>query len=83
MFFVPYVGLVPGMIGLPLTLFHGTPGLEIATILGIRDSGKIVKGNEHRVIGLINALVWGVVYGVIGFGIDRYRKARYPNPGKA
>jgi hypothetical protein len=76
MFFVPYVGFVPGMIGLPLALLHGTPGFDIATILGIRDSGKVISGNEHFLIGLINALVWGVVYGVIGFGIDRYREAR-------
>lgn len=83
MFFVPYVGLVPGMIGLPLSLFHGAPGFEIATVFGLRDARTVVSGNEHLVIGLINALFWGTVYGVSGFGIDRYRKARKPNATKA
>ncbi len=57
MFSVPYVGFVPGIIGLPLALLHGTPGFDVATILGIRDSGKVVSGNEHLLIGLINVLV--------------------------
>ena len=83
MFFVPYVGLVPGMIGLPLSLFHGAPGFEIATVLGLRDARTVVSGNEHLVIELINALFWGVVYGVLGFGIDKYRKVRGPNAAKA
>lgn len=83
MFFVPYVGLVPGMIGLPLSLFHGAPGFEIATFLGLRDARSVVSGNEHLVIGLLNALFWGVVYGFLGFGIDRYRKVRGSNAAKA
>lgn len=76
MFFVPYVGLIPGLIGLPLSLFHGAPGFEIATVLGLRDVHTVVSGKEHLTIGLINALFWSVVYGVFGYAIDRYRKIR-------
>ncbi len=83
MAFVHFVGFVPGMIGLQLTLLHDAPRFDIPTILGLRESGKVVRGNEHLVIGMINGLVWGVVYGVIGFGIDKYRKARQLNTGNA
>jgi hypothetical protein len=83
MFYVPYVGFVPGMIGLPLSLFHGAPGFEIATVLGLRAARTVASGNEHLEIWLINALFWGVVYGALGFGIDRYRKGRGPSVAKA
>jgi len=79
MFFVPYVGLIPGLIGLPLSLIHGAPGFKIATVLGLRDVHTVVSGNEHLTIGLINALFWSVVYGVLGCAIDRYRKIRRSN----
>ncbi|KPJ61594.1 MAG: hypothetical protein AMJ46_00360 [Latescibacteria bacterium DG_63] len=72
-YFIPLIGFVPGMIGLLLTFFHEPPGLRVATFLGLRDSKAVGGGLEHVQIQIINGIIWGVVYGLIGQGIDTYR----------
>lgn len=71
-FFIPYIGLVPGMIGLALTMFHGSPGFHLAQSLGIIPLG-VVEGIGHFYIEVINGLIWAVAYGCLGWIADWFR----------
>lgn len=76
LFAVPYVGIVPGLIGLPLSLVHGTPGFQFATVLGLRDAGTVVYGVQHVTIEFLNGLFWMAFYGAGGHLLDRFRARR-------
>lgn len=69
-YYIPVVGLIPGMMGLISTMFHSWPGYDIVTYLGLRDPRTVVEGIQHIEIELFNALIWVPVYGIIGFIID-------------
>jgi hypothetical protein len=64
---LPLAGL--GILGLMLTLLHGAPGFYLATILGLRGSG-VVHGFQYVYIEFLNAVVWAVAYGAIGWALD-------------
>lgn len=72
-FFIPIIGLVPGIIGLISAMFHGTPGFTMATWLGIREGRTVVNFTEGISIEIINGIFWGVIYGIVGFGVDLLR----------
>lgn len=72
-FFIPYVGLVPGILGLMSSMFHGAPGYTLAVTLGIIPSRQVVSGVGHIYLTAIDAAVWAVVYGGLGWLIDRVR----------
>jgi hypothetical protein len=76
LYFVSYLGFVPGMVGLVSSLFHGDPGFEVVTALGLRDPGAVVSGQEAVIIDVINGLFWGIAYGALGHLIDRRRESR-------
>ena len=65
----PLLALV-GLLGLPLAMFHGEPGFELATALGLREPRAVVRGIEHFYIGTLNAIVWATVYGGLGWLLD-------------
>ena len=65
--------------GLAAGVIHGTPGYVIATSLGLVDGQKIVEGIDHLWITGANAIIWGAVYGTLGWGIDRLRIRRNAN----
>jgi hypothetical protein len=73
---IPYIGLVPGMVGLASSLFHGPPGFKLAQELGLLIPGHVVEGVQHVYVDLLNALVWAPVYGLAGWIIDRTRNKR-------
>jgi len=58
-----------GIVGLVLLMIHGTPGFLLATALGLR-SGGVVHGIERVYIEVLNAIVWAIVYGSIGYLLD-------------
>jgi hypothetical protein len=78
-FFASPLGLVTGLIGLTASLFHGAPGYEIATSVGLVEGHKVVEGIDHLWISGTNAIVWGAVYGTLGWLIDRRRIRRNAN----
>jgi len=81
-YFIPYVGLIPGIIGLLLVSFHGAVGFEIATQLGLRASNSVVNTTEGIQIDIINGFFWALVYGGIGYAVDKLR-AYKSRPNKA
>ena len=74
-YFLGPFGIVTGMIGLVSLLFHGAPGFHITRFLGLVPPG-VVEGISHLYIETANAIVWGVVYGVLGLVIDHVRRSR-------
>jgi len=76
MLLIPFgIGIVPMLIRLPLATVHGIPGMELMTTLGLRAEGTIVQGPQHTVMGLINGVFWGLVYGGVGWALDRHSLA--------
>lgn len=72
-FYIPLIGLVPGMISLVSSLFHGTPGYDIAIWLGLHKDRTVVHFPDNISIEVINGILWGIIYGIIGFSIDLMR----------
>jgi hypothetical protein len=73
LYFVSYLGFLPGMVGLLSSFVHGIPGFEITTALRLRNFDTIVSDQEGVIIEIINGLFWGIVYGTLGHLIDRWR----------
>ena len=74
-FFLSPLGLPTGMLGLVSTLFHGPSGFHMARWLGLLPSQDVVSGVGHFYVEVLNGLFWAVVYGSLGFVIDRVRIA--------
>jgi len=70
-FFIPYVGFVPGILGLMSAMFHSAPGYNFAIALGVIPSHQIVRGIGHLYLAAIDAVLWAVVYGGLGGMINR------------
>lgn len=76
-YFVSFIGVVPGMIGLILVMVHEVPGFHLAVNLGLIPAGKVVAGFPHRaIVEVLNGVVWLVCYGSLGYAIDRFRSRR-------
>lgn len=72
-YFLGPAGIVTGMIGLASVMFHGAPGYQISLHLGLIPLGEVATGSSHIIVSIINGILWGLVYGAIGYGIDRLR----------
>lgn len=64
-YFLGPFGIVSGMAGLFLVLWHASPGYYLSTVLG-----------SHVAVEISNGIFWGAVYGALGFAIDRLRLER-------
>lgn len=66
----PYWAIL-GFPGLALVWIHEPPGFYMAMFLGFIPQGEVVSETTGRVvIEAFNAVVWALVYGLIGAGID-------------
>lgn len=68
-YYIPYIGLIPGMIGLMLSLIIIEP-------LGMVDRYISFNIEGQLAIHTINGIIWAIILGVIGFIIDILRKQR-------
>jgi hypothetical protein len=71
--FIGLIGLplaAVGIVGLILTMFHGAPGYYLAITLGLVRSGEVVHGIEYLYIESLNAVIWAIVYGAVGYTLD-------------
>jgi len=72
-------GFVLGSIGIPFVAIGlfltslSSVGFELAIFLGIQKPGIVVTGFGYLWIGLINGIIWGALFGSIGFLIDKIR----------
>jgi len=67
-------GVLLGFLGLALTLTHGVPGFKLAIHLELIPRGVVSGAASHLIIESINAVVWALIYGLIGLGIDTLRR---------
>jgi len=64
-------GLVTGLLGLVSVMFHSAVGYNVAIYLGLIQSHTVISElQQHIYIEAINAVAWGAVYGLLGWGID-------------
>lgn len=70
-FLLQFLGLIPALIGGALLLLHGVPGHQLAIFFGIQEDGKIVEGINHVWIEIMNGIFWGLIYGTVGFILDK------------
>ncbi len=76
LYFLGPLAALLGLVGLPLATFHGGPGFDLATALGLREPRTVVHGVQHVYIALLNAGVWSLVYGGLGWAVDRVAALR-------
>ena len=69
-YYIPYIGLIPGIIGLMLLLFHSGPGYQLAIYLGLLKPATVVEGAGQILLLIVDGIIWGAIYGLVGFIID-------------
>ena len=74
--FVGPFGIVTGMLGLLLSMFHGAPGYYIATYLGWVPSFTVVESGGQLIVDAVSGLFWAAVYGTLGLVVDLGRRSR-------
>jgi hypothetical protein len=75
-YFLGPLGIVTGLAGLVLVLWHVAPGYYICTTLGFVPTHTVVEGGSQVAVEISNGIFWGTVYGAFGYGIDRLRLKR-------
>jgi hypothetical protein len=76
-FFVGSLGAILGFPGLILALLHESPGFHLSIYTGLVPKGQVVDGISQRlIIETINAIVWSICYGLVGYLIDTFRSRR-------
>jgi len=78
--FIPFLGLVFTGFGLFISFWHSFVGYKIAIAAGIQKPAVLVSGLGHVWIDVFNGIVWGVLYGAIGYLIDRLRNGQSAGP---
>lgn len=74
--------LLVGGLGFLSTCLHEPPGLYLATTLGLFRPEEAASAQRMISIESINAVIWAIVYGLIGFAMDSFtrRRIRYSVP---
>jgi hypothetical protein len=76
---ISYVGLYVGIafvwIASAIFFLHSAVGYKIAIATGIQEPAVVVCGLNSLLIEIINGIIWGIVYGIIGILIDKLRSA--------
>ena len=80
-YFLHWLGLVTGMLGLVMVMFHGSLGYQASIQLGLIPSGIVTTTSSNIIIAVINGFSWGAIYGLIGYFFHKYRRHR-KNPNK-
>lgn len=73
-FFLSPLGLIPGFVGLVLESIHGPPGFHLAISLGLVRGVEVASDPaQQAIIEVINAIVWSLFYGLLGYVVDYVR----------
>lgn len=79
-YFLSPWGVVLGLVGLVLGLVHGGPGFDLGHYLGLIPFGVVSDFRSQLIMELLNGLIWGVIYGIVGWAIDSIRLWRSRRP---
>jgi len=70
-FHVSAFGLIPGLVGLFLSLIHETPGFQLAIFFGFAHGSEIASStSKHLIVEILNGVFWSVSYGFLGYLVD-------------
>lgn len=83
LYFLGPIAALLGIVGLPLHLLHGMPGYELAVHFGLVPSHTVVEGLMHLPIEAINGAIWSVVYGLVGWSVDTFRRSKHHGQSSA
>lgn len=64
-----------GFLGLALAFMHGPPGFNLVVHLELIPRG-VLSETSRLIVESINSVIWALVYGLIGLGIDTLRRRR-------
>lgn len=76
LYFLGPIAAIFGMVGLVLCMAHGFPGYNLAIALGLIPSHAVIIGTSALPVEALNAVVWSIVYGALGWFIDVRRSRR-------
>jgi hypothetical protein len=76
--YVPVIGKVLGLVGLVLNLIHGSVGYFMVVGMGYQESGMLLSAIDLTAINLINAAIWAVYYGIVGYHFDLKQAQEQP-----
>lgn len=75
-FFIPYIGLPTGLVGLLSSMIHSAPGFHLAQLLGLVSFEEVISKPDNSWYTILNAIVWACAYGSLGWFIDWLRLRR-------
>jgi hypothetical protein len=73
-YMIPFIGLIYIVFFAMVLVPHAVAGYEIAAYLFHMKPDSTTWTIERIYVELINGLIWGTFYGIIGYYIDRARK---------
>ena len=68
--YIPIIGKGIGLVGMLLNLIHGSVGYFFLVSFGGLKPGILLDTSQLISINVVNALIWGTYYGVVGYNID-------------
>lgn len=80
--YIPIIGKLIGIVGLVTNLIHGSVGYFGLMTVGLMEPGTVLAGSDLMIINLVNAVIWALYYGVIGYNIDHKTTAIIPSMSK-
>ena len=80
-FFIPFIGLPTGLLGLLMTMLHGSIGWKVCLFFELITPMNMSM-DDHIILDIVNGIVWSVIYSIVGFSIDMYRRNTKQNPNK-
>jgi len=66
-YFLGQFAAILGIFGLVLSVFHSSPGYEIATLTGLIQEHTITKSSGATIIHIINGIFWAIIYGALAY----------------
>lgn len=81
--FIPVIGKLLGGIGLVTNLIHGSVGYFCLMATGVIEPGGTLSFSQLVTINLVNAGIWSVYYGILGYNMDTGQTAIIPETPSA
>lgn len=67
---IPVLGGFIGILGAVFNLIHGSVGYFFLGAIGVLEPGTVLNTSQLVMMNVINALIWTIYYGVVGYRMD-------------